>query len=254
MAFLCFNSKFKIKQSQFRALALAVWLLLVCGTPVAMATEEASVIGKDRAPMMLVPGGEFLYGPENLSLSLPAFFMDKYEVTVRQYAKYLESTSGKGRRRSNELAGAEDGERPMIAVEWKEAEAYCRHYGKRLPTEEEWEKAARGTDGRLYPWGNQEPTHQLASYDWDGKQNWRGYRSLSPVASFEVGKSPYGLYNMAGNVAEWTSSDFDLEGKVVRGGSWLSDALALRVTRRRGVIPWYRLNAIGFRCVQGAPA
>jgi len=243
----------KIDNSKSGGRGAALLLLALAVLPAARA-EEASVIGKDRAPMMLIPAGEFLYGVENVPRALPAFFMDKYEVTVRQYAKYLQSTSGKGRGRPHELAGAADAERPMIAVEWKEAEAYCRHYGKRLPTEEEWEKAARGTDGRLYPWGNQEPTRKLASYDWDGKQNWRGYRSLSPVASYEAGKSPYGLYNMAGNVAEWTSSDFDQEGKVVRGGSWLSDALALRVTRRRGVIPWYRLNAIGFRCVQTAPS
>ncbi|MDE3035598.1 MAG: formylglycine-generating enzyme family protein, partial [Nitrospirota bacterium] len=116
----------------------------------------------------------------------------------------------------------------------------------------EWEKAARGTDGRIYPWGDAEPTRAVANYDWDGKKRWRGYDSLSPVGAYEAGKSPYGIYDLAGNVTEWTSSDYDRETKVVRGGSWLVDAVTLRSAHRHGVIPTYRLNVLGFRCLQDA--
>ncbi|TAJ10783.1 MAG: hypothetical protein EPO61_00435 [Nitrospirae bacterium] len=231
------------------------WLgLLVRGLPL-RAEPLKEVVGKDGAPMVLVPGGEFIYGEgdERRHLTLPPFYMDKYEVTTKRYAKFLQEIGRKERERSNESSQASAGDRPIIGVDWQDAEAYCRHYGERLPTEEEWEKAARGTDGRIYPWGNHEPTRNLASYDWDGKQRWHGYSGLLPVGAFEAGKSPYGIYDLAGSVTEWTSSDFDRDTKVVRGGSWLVDPWTLRAAHRHGIIPTYRLNVLGFRCLQDAP-
>ncbi|MDE3018012.1 MAG: formylglycine-generating enzyme family protein [Nitrospirota bacterium] len=231
-----------------------IWLTVLTGTQPLPAQQLVEVLGKDGAPMVLVPGGEFLYGEgENQHrLALPSFYMDKYEVTTKQYLAFRQATGRKERFKVNELIQASEGDRPIIGVDWQDAEDYCRHYGKRLPTEEEWEKAARGADGRIYPWGDAEPTQALASYDWDGKQRWQGYDNLSPVGAHDAGKSPYGLYDLAGSVTEWTSSEYDFETKVVRGGSWLSHPSALRAAHRRGVLPTYRLNALGFRCAQDA--
>ena len=213
------------------------------------------ITGKDGAPMLLVPAGEFLYGDNNQRLSLPAFYMDKYELTNARYAKFLQATGREQPYEWNEVSQVSDGDRPVIGVNWHDADAYCRYYGKRLPTEQEWEKAARGTDGRKYPWGNEEPNQSLASYDWDGERQWQGYSTLASVESYEAGKSPYGLYNMAGNVWEWTSSDYDSGGqtKVIRGGSWNNDADLLRSADRNDGNPSYRFHRFGFRCAQDAP-
>jgi len=227
------------------------WLVCAADRPLIGAESLLEVLGRDGAPMVLVPGGEFIYGEGDglRRLTAPSFYLDKYEVTAKRYTKFLQEIGQKDRERSNEISRASVGDRPIIGVDWEDAEAYCRHYGERLPTEEEWEKAARGTDGRIYPWGNQEPTRDLASYDWEGKKHWRGYEGLSPVGAYEAGKSPYGIYDLAGSVTEWTSSDYDRDTKVVRGGSWLVDAWTLRSAHRHGVIPTYRLNVLGFRCL-----
>jgi formylglycine-generating enzyme required for sulfatase activity len=211
------------------------------------------ITGKDGAPMALVPAGEFLYGDNNQRMSLPAFYMDKYEVTTRLYAIFMQATGHEAPGRWNEVSKVNDGDRPVIGVAWHDADAYCRHYGKRLPTEEEWEKAARGTDGRKYPWGNEEPNRSLASYDRDGNRAWQGYSTLATVESYETGKSPYGLYNMAGNVWEWTSSDYDSSNKVYRGGSWGDSAAGLHASIRPRRTPTDGANSLGFRCAQDVP-
>jgi formylglycine-generating enzyme required for sulfatase activity len=211
------------------------------------------ITGKDGAPMLLVPEGEFLYGDYKQRLSLPAFYMDKYEVTTKLYAAFLQGTSREKPRFWDDVSLASDGDRPVVGVTWSDADAYCRYYGKRLPTEQEWEKAARGTDGRKYPWGNKEPTGRHAKYDHDGKASWHGYATLVSVESYEAGKSPYGLYHMAGNVWEWTSSDYDSSSKVIRGGSWLADASDLWSANRVMWPPDFWTTDRGFRCVQDAP-
>jgi formylglycine-generating enzyme required for sulfatase activity len=214
--------------------------------------EAREITGTDGAPMVLVPAGEFLYGDNNQRLSLPAFYMDKCELTTNRYAKFLQATGREQPYKWNEVSPVSDGERPVTGVSWRDANAYCRHYGKRLPTEQEWEKAARGTDGRKYPWGNEEPNQSLARYNWDGKRQWQGYITLASVESYESGKSPYGLYNMAGNVWEWTSSDYDSSRRVLRGGSWYDSANNLRSTNRNNRNPRYKYNLRGFRCAQDA--
>ena len=229
------------------------------------------IIGKDGAPMLLVPAGEFLYRDNNQPLSLPAqrlslpaFYMDKFELTTSRYAKFLQETGREKPIKWNEVSLVSDGDKPVIGVTWHDADAYCRQYGKRLPTEQEWEKAARGTDGRQYPWGNEEPTSRHAKYGAvrNGQFSWNGYATLATVESYESGRSPYGMYHMAGNVSEWTSSDHELRdsplpplvfkpgSKVYRGGAWYMTAFGLPSAHRFWLPPTARDIGLGFRCVQ----
>jgi len=213
------------------------------------------ITGKDGAPMVLVPAGEFTMGsndgdadekPERL-VTLEAFLIDKYEVSTKLYAKFIQAI---GRSQpdgwSQQVALVGSGDRPVVNVTWHDADAYCRHYGKRLPTEQEWEKAARGTDGRKYPWGNEEPSSRHALFN----TTWNGYGTLAE--SYDSGKSPYGLYHMAGNVWEWTSSDYDNSTKVLRGGSWNSGPGNVRSAVRGRGQPMGRYAKDGFRCAQDA--
>ncbi len=218
-------------------------------TPQQMGRE---LISKDGAPMLLVPEGEFLYGVDNQQLSLSAFYMDKYEVSTAHYATFMGATGTKELEHWEPSVPVSNGQKPVVGVSWHEADAYCGQYGKRLPTEQEWEKAARGTDGRKYPWGNEEPTSKHAKYNQDGKASWNGYATLASVESYEAGKSPYGIYNMAGNVWEWTSSDYESSWKVLRGGSWLDRARNLRTTDRERGTPAVGVSDRGFRCAQDA--
>ncbi|MEW6542977.1 MAG: SUMF1/EgtB/PvdO family nonheme iron enzyme [Nitrospirota bacterium] len=215
------------------------------------------ITGKDGAPMVLVPAGEFIMGsndgdadekPER-RVTLEAFYIDKYEVSTKLYATFIQDTRrAQPSDWSQQVALVGSGDRPVVNVTWHDADAYCRHYGKRLPTEQEWEKAARGTDGRKYPWGNEEPSSRHALFN----TRWNGYGTLATVESYEAGKSPYGLYHMAGNVWEWTSSDYDNSTKVLRGGSWLYNAGLVRSADRYRVDPSLRLSDLGFRCAQDA--
>jgi formylglycine-generating enzyme required for sulfatase activity len=210
------------------------------------------IIGKDGAPMVLVPAGEFLYGEKNERLSLPAFYMDKFEVTTKLYSQFLQATSRRPPDYWDQVNLTNDGDRPVVGVDWYDVDGYCRHYSKRLPTEQEWEKAARGTDGRKYPWGDNQPSSHYANY---GKPNSNNvYKNrLASVGTYEAGKSPYGLYDMVGNVWEWTSSGGSR--KVLRGGAWhfVSDFLHASYNERSDFPPTFRADSMGFRCAQDAP-
>ena len=203
--------------------------------------------------MVLVPAGEFLYGEDKRRVTLNAFYMDKYEVTTSRYAKFLQDTGTEAPRAWEQATPVSFGDRPVVSVQWADASTYCKWAGKRLPTEQEWEKAARGTDGRTYPWGEDAPTRLHANFE---KREWKGYATLVQVGKLEEGKSPYGIYDMAGNVWEWTSSDYDRRGaKVLRGGSWDSSPFNLRSTNRTMADPpliFNDLGSLGFRCAQDA--
>ncbi len=230
--------------------------------------------GEDGAEMVLVPAGEFVMGSEESGNEKPrhrvyldGFYIDKFEVTNALYKPFLQSA------RRNQSAGRDapsdwsnsrfNGEsQPVVGVTWHDADAYCTWAGKRLPTEAEWEKAARGTDGRKYPWGDQ----------WDASRansNESKLGKTAPVGSYAGGVSPYGAHDMAGNVWEWVADWYDPDyyqrspernptgpdsgrTRVLRGGSWLYEPFGLRTASRFSFTPGFRGNLIGFRCARGA--
>jgi formylglycine-generating enzyme required for sulfatase activity len=155
---------------------------------------------------------------------------------------------------------------PALYVTWPEASDYCRARDKRLPTEAEWEKAARGDSGKLFPWGQKPPTSALAMF---GQYHAHEIPIVASVDSGEEGRSPYGLHHMAGNAAEWVEDWFGIDYyatmpdrnphgpangryKVVRGGSWKSAPALLRTATRGGASPDRRASTIGFRCARSA--
>jgi len=223
--------------------------------------------------MVSIPAGEFTMGsldgdaderPAH-KVYVDAFSIDVYEVTVGQYAEFLRSGEVRAPLDWNTMNQSAHQKRPVANVDWADAAAYCKWAGKRLPTEAEWEKAARGTDGRLYPWGNNPPTPLHANY---GKVGSHNYETLAPVGTLEAGKSPFGIYDMAGNVWEWVSDWYDSDYyknspsqnpagpsmggfKVIRGGSWTSSPRNLRSADRYWDPPSFRsLYFPGFRCAK----
>ena len=230
------------------------------------------VLGRDGTPMVLVPAGVFTMGGDNIDnprhpVHLDAFFMDKYEVTTARYARFLKEAGRNPPYLWNQVSPARDAERPVIGVTWDDAEAYCRWAGKRLPTEAEWEKASRGPDGRPYPWGNAAPTSRHANFN--KCCEWQGYGMLTPVGSLEAGRSPYGIHDLAGNVAEWVADWYDKtyykfeldrnpkgpaegEEKVVRGGSWNDHGALQGSALRSRSYPFAWSTDRGFRCAKDA--
>jgi formylglycine-generating enzyme required for sulfatase activity len=266
-------------QVRLRAIGLlmAVTFVTWISSP---AQAQQEITGKDGAPMVLVPAGEFTMGSNDGSddekpahqVSLDAYYLDKYEVTVGQYAKFLEARGMNEPPMWTTMDQPPNQKRPVVNVDWSDANNYCEWAGKRLPTEAEWEKAARGTDGRIYPWGNDPPDPLRANY---GKEKWNNHTALAPVGQLKDGKSPYGIYDLAGNVWEWVSDWYDPDyyttsppqnpkgpenGKyrVLRGGSWDLAQEHLRSTRRDFNLPLspsyespsYRNFNSGFRCAK----
>ena len=215
-----------------------------------------------------VPAGEFLYGDdkrkENIESSIK---IDVYPVTNSQYKRFVEA-GGYTNKEMLEKCWSEEGRKwreynnvtqpgywndekwnqpdhPVVGVSYYEAEAYAGWAGKRLPTEKEWEKAARGTDWREYPWGNGFDKEKCNSGE-------SGHRGTTRVTLYPNGISPYGCYDMAGNVWEWTDSWYDNKEpeRVVRGGSWRSVGGNCRCANRKRRFPIYRYVVVGFRCTR----
>ena len=237
--------------------------------PAVAASERATPVvssappDRERAAIKLVriPAGDFLYGcnddldlscgPAELPgrrLALDAFRIDRTEVRVNEYTACVSAGSCTPPATGGDCNWnvPERGDHPVNCVDWGQASSYCAWVGKRLPTEHEWEKAARGTDGRLYPWGNSDPGCYLAVIAGDGSAGC-GHGSTSPVASLADGRSPFGLFDMAGNVLEWTAGA-DGGMRIARGGSWRGDASPARASSRERVPSGARDARLGFRC------
>ena len=166
---------------------------------------DREITGKDGAPMVLIPAGEFWMGsPEGEGdkdehprhqVYLDTYSIDKFEVTVSRYSEFMQSTGRQAPHDWAKVKISKHSNLPVVGVSWNDAEAYCRWTKKRLPTEAEWEKAARGMDERRYPWGSEEPTTRLSNFGIGYTENAYDER-LAPVESYEAGKSPYGLHHM----------------------------------------------------------
>ena len=242
------------------------------GTPVAIELwPGATYLELDMIPMARIPTGEFIRGyaggfpDERLeqTLTLDEFYIDRYEVTNRQYAECVQAGRcalprlPRSVNFANYYASSEYGNYPVIWVTWNDAVDYCSFRGKRLPTEAEWEKAARGTQGNLYPWGNDEPTNQ-PNFNYAAQD-------VAPVGAFTGDISSFGVYDLAGNVREWVADWYQWDyyatappnnptgpgvgvTKVLRGGSWNDIAIYIRSTSRKNFLPESFDSNLGFRC------
>lgn len=262
----------------------------------------------DGMQMVCVPAGAFTIGQPSCgytgcekevnggSVDLPAFWIDRSEVTNTMYQRFVEET---GFRSGAEKSGASAvygittavygadwrhpqgpsssitylGDHPVVQLNWYAANAYCKWAGMQLPSEAQWEKAARGTDGRLFPWGNSMPLGSLLnaadislSVPWARRDQDDGYRTTSPVGSYPAGASPYGVLDLSGNAWEWTrslyrdypyrindgrelSADPDSTDLVtLRGGCWYDDYGSVRATLRYGGKADQSTDGTGFRC------
>jgi formylglycine-generating enzyme required for sulfatase activity len=210
---------------------------------------------KDGAEMVLVPGGGFLFGEEKEKREEPTFYIDKYPVTNERYKKFVDATGYVVPYMDTEWAKPYNwgkktypkgkAKHPVVLVSWHNAAAYCLWAGKSSPSETQWEKAARGTDGRDYPWGNEFKDGRCNSYH-------EGLEKTTPVDKYPQGVSPYGCYDMAGNVWEWTSTPRKL-GWVLKGGSWFDGDVRVRCSTYGWTLPEVRAANTGFRCAVVLP-
>lgn len=262
--------------------------------------EAAEALGQAGDPRLhqeqnnwiTIPAGSFLMGAQKQfpdkpnhnpeadddegpvhEVRLESFRIGRYPVTVEEYRRFMEADGyenrawwkGGGFAERNQPDEWEEQllhpNRPVVSVTWYEAAAWCAWAGGRLPSEAEWERAARGADGRKYPWGNQAPDPERANYDETG------IRHATPVGLFPRGMTPDGIHDLAGNVWEWVGDWYDetYYGKspagnprgpklgrvrVLRGGSWISESRGLRASYRYRFEPGDRFDDFGFRCVR----
>ncbi len=225
-------------------------------------------------PMALIPAGAFQMGSENGNIDekpihtvmLDAFYMDVYEVTNARYQECVQAgacsvpSASKSATRDSYYGSSQFADYPVIYVSWNDAKAYCEWRGARLPTEAEWEKAARGgLEGKLYPWGDEIDCAKANYWGKDGGC----VGDTSAVGIYAP--NDYGLYDMAGNVWEWAADWYaeeyyasspaenptgpvSGESRALRGGSWNNDGLDVRASLRGGYSPTGRSNSAGFRC------
>lgn len=264
--------------ARWNTMGAIVAIVCVVVQPSAMAAPPAAK-ELDPVPMVTIPAGEFLMGnPEGKgradewpqrSVYLDAFAIDQVEVTNERYLAFVAATGHRNPPTpygTGPLVSAKGIEQlPVVQTTWYDAKAYCSWAKKRLPTEAEWEKAARGTDGRLFPWGNEPATAKQANFD----REWEDEKTLYPVGSLSGGDSPYGVKDMAGNAREWVSDWYDPDyykhapdrnpqgpdkkGVVrsIRGGSWHSPLADITTSARgRGGFA-LQTHGTGFRCARG---
>ena len=243
------------------------------GAGLPVAPEATRVSPTDGMVQVFVPAGEFQMGTNEKNaqknrpahrVTLPAFWIDQTEVPNEAYALCVEAgaCSNPGGAANPFFGKSKYNRHPVVYVSWNAADAYCRWAGRRLPTEAEWEKAARGTDGRIYPWGNDPPDERLANFDLN-------LGASLPVDRYPLGASPYGALNRAGNVREWVSDWFHEfyyivspretplgppsgDHKSLRGGSYLDGKSEIRSFNRFSHEPLSGGINRGFRCASNA--
>ncbi len=241
--------------------------------------------GKDGAPMALIPEGSFHMGvPQaardggmderpNHKVFVDSFYMDIYEVTNGRYLQFVTDTGHRVPQHPTDPTRAlwegnmmpeSVTDLPVINVDWFDSVAYCEWAGKRLPTEAEWEKAAKGDNDWRFAWGDMEPTTEHANFN---QLAWRGESTLVQVGMYEKGKSPYGIYDVAGNVWEWVSDWYQVDyyshspthnpqgpkkgnEKTLRSSGWQGETPQMRVFTRIKSVPTDRNDSTGFRCAQ----
>lgn len=249
-------------------------LFLAVGAPASRAQPKG---------MVLIPGGEYpmgshkslielnpvdlfntdrhTLGPENPAhnVNIDTYYIDAYEVTHGAYMEFINVAKiSKPRFWNNPNFNGSN--QPVVGISWKEAQSYCKAKGSRLPTEAEWEKASRGKRSIKYPWGNESPDNSRLNFN-------NELNKTAPVGSYEKGKSDYGVYDLSGNVAEWTY-DWHLAEfyvfspknnpagpklgtyKVIRGGNWRNNFKDVKMTYRNATIPSIKTNTLGFRCAR----
>lgn len=194
--------------------------------------------------LVRIPAGEFLYGKRKVHLS--DYWIAKTPVTNAQYAAFIQATGYRAPdhwHNGRIPTGKEN--HPVVYVNWDDAQSFCQWAGLRLPMELEWEKAACGTNGREYPWGNQKPDDQRCNSSW-------AVRDTTPVGKFPLGASVYGVLDMAGNVWEWCEDWYDTQHtmRVLRGGSWSDPTTFARSGFRFWGVPDIRLDNRGIRCAR----
>jgi len=196
--------------------------------------------------MCLVPAGTFLYGPEKREIFLDSFYIDLNPVTNAEYTRFVQEMNYRPPRFADDPR-LNQPDQPVVGVSFGDAQQFAKWAGKELPTELQWEKAARGTDGRIYPWGNDPPGSSDATYGLDPVEG-----APAPVGQSLRNVSPFGVRDMVGNVWEWTTAPFakDSKFKAVRGGSYNDSADYLRTDYRLDAHPKDKFEAIGFRCVK----
>jgi formylglycine-generating enzyme required for sulfatase activity len=231
-------------------------------SPTAIPPEITDTKGVE---MVLVPAGEFTMGNDAgdddehpvHQVFLDAYFIDKYEVTNALYKVCVEAGVCDQPTDTDDYNNSQYLQHPVVYVDWNMAQQYCEWRDARLPTEAEWEKAASGTDGSTYPWGDEEIDNTFA--------NFSGSETNS-VGSYPKGVSPYGAYDMAGNVWEWVADWYDsypgstvsdshygTSFRVTRGGSWLDSSHGVRAANRLSLYPSFNKDLYGFRCSLSLP-
>lgn len=233
--------------------------------------ENDGVHEQDGSVLVHVPGGLYTMGANNLTeievpvhqVRLSPFLIGKYPVTNGQYRRFLDDNPGYRKPAFWGEDNFNQPTQPVVGVSWEDAMTYCNWAGLVLPTEAQWEAAARGREARLYPWGEDEISHEHASFgSIPGK--------TTPVGLYPAGAGPFGTLDMIGNVAEWCADVLDPDAyskreageldpqvissepsfRVLRGGSWLDQERYLPAARRG--LYWARIRRrfIGFRCAK----
>lgn len=269
--------KDKLKRRTFISSMLAgigsgLALVVPAGAVFTACTSDSSGRGKTRtAEMILIPEGNFLMGTTaeqvaalateygyheswiaheapRQEISLPAYMIDQYPVTNRQYAEFCKATGHPPRKHwRSEAPPAEILDHPVTGVSHGDALAYAEWIGKRLPTEAEWEKAARGTDGSLFPWGDE---FNPGACCWN--RTGAGGLTTAPVGTYPEGASPYGVMDMAGNTFEWCGDGPSPNNAFIKGGSWMTtEIIDLRPAARGNSGRTNNASTFyGFRCVK----